>query len=363
MKLHIISGLTAIALATAAMSSCSDKNEWTVNGQIEGAEGQTMIVEASDNGFWYELDSVKVDDSGRFKYSHAAAGYPDIYRLRLGDKTLYFPIDSIECVTVTTKADAFDNEYTITGSESADKLMAVDRRLAEAARKSGMSSLFTDSLLKRELSTMLLGDPAGIVSYYIINKRVQGLPLFNPQNRNDLRIIGAVANAYSQFRPNDPRTRYLEQLFLSNKSAQRKNTDTIAAPEIQLIDLDMIDVNGKHQRLSRIAEQNRVVILNFTAYTGKFSPALNVILNRLYERYHGQGLQIYQIGVDPDEFQWRQSAKNLPWIAVYSPTTDQSAIMAYNVGAVPMSFVISNGEIAERVIDPDKLENAVIRRM
>lgn len=350
-----------LASCLAILAACSGKNEWTVNGKIEGAEGQTMLLEGSDNGRWFVLDTIKINSVGQFTARHQAAGYPDIYRLRLGEKTLYFPIDSIETVTVVTKADAFDHEYLISGSQSADMLMAADRKVMDAA-KNGVA-IASDSALKRELGNLLLGNPSGIVSYYIINKRVQGIPLFNPANKADLRVIGAVANAYSQFRPNDPRTRYLTNLFLSNKASFSNPTDTIAANEIKLIDIDLFDNTGKRQRLEKTAENNRLVILNFTAYTAEFSPALNVILNKLYEKYHSNGLEIFQVSVDADEFQWRQSAKNLPWITVFNPSTDARPLADYNVGAVPATFIISGGEIVERVDKPSAIEAAVAKRL
>lgn len=350
-----------LASCLAILVACSGKNEWTVNGKIEGAEGQTMLLEGSDNGRWFVLDTIKINSVGQFTARHQAAGYPDIYRLRLGEKTLYFPIDSIETVTVVTKADAFDHEYLISGSQSADMLMAADRKVMDAA-KNGVA-IASDSALKRELGNLLLGNPSGIVSYYIINKRVQGIPLFNPANKADLRVIGAVANAYSQFRPNDPRTRYLTNLFLSNKASFSNSTDTIAANEIKLIDIDLFDNTGKRQRLEKAAENNRLVILNFTAYTAEFSPALNVILNKLYEKYHPNGLEIFQVSVDADEFQWRQSAKNLPWITVFNPSTDARPLADYNVGAVPATFIISGGEIVERVDKPSAIEAAVAKRL
>ncbi len=361
---HFSISRTAIAAAIlAVITACSGRNEWTVNGKIEGAEGQTILLEASDNGRWFVIDSIEVNSSGQFSANHSASGYPDIYRLRLGDKTLYFPIDSIETVTVVTKADAFDDEYEISGSSSADMLMAVDRKVKEASKDNATASIGADSVLKRELSTILLDNPSGIISYYIINKRVHGVPLFNPGNKADLRVIGAVANAFNQYRPNDPRTTYLTRLFISNKAKQTGITDTIAAPEIRIIDINLYDNKGTRHSLEETAEKADVVILNFTAYTGEFSQPLNVALNKLYERYHDKGLEIYQVSVDNDEYQWRQSAKNLPWITVFNPVTESKTLLEYNVGAVPAIFIISNGEIVERIDNISKLEAAVAKRM
>lgn len=357
-----ITKYVACALAGAALWSCAGKSEWTVTGNVSGAEGETMVLEGSENGRWYFMDSVKIDDAGRFTAVEETPGYPDIYRLRLGEKTLYFPIDSLETVTVEASADAFDHGYTLSGSKSAEMLVHVDRRVMEVVAKKGVEAMATDSLLKRELGGMLLGDPAGIVAYYIINKRVQGVALYDPSRRSDLKVIGAVANAFNEYRPNDPRTRYLKELFLQNRSVTA--TDTIVASEVSIIDIDLFDNTGKQQTLVKTAKENKVVVLNFTAYTAEFSPALNVVLNKVYERFRASGLQIYQVGFDGDEYQWRQSAKNLPWITVYNSVKEGDSYLAkYNVGAIPCSFVIVNGTVVERVIDPSELEAAVAKHI
>lgn len=351
------------AAVASTMMACSHTPQWTVDGKIEGAADRTMILEASDNGRWYPIDTIDINSAGQFKASHDAVGYPDIFRLRLDGKNLYFPVDSIETITVVAKADAFDTDYTLAGTTDAEMLMHVDRRVNDVVRRNGVKSISTDSTLKRELSGMLLGNPAGIVSYYIINKKVAGVPLFNPADKSDLRIIGAVANAFNQFRPTDPRSSYLKNLFLSHRMPTAA-ADTIHADQIGLIDIDLYDNSGKRHSLQQTADNNRVVLLNFTVYGADFSPALNVALNKLYKQYHQQGLEIYQIAFDGDEYQWRQSAKNLPWITVYNSAADADRyLMQYNVPAIPTAFIIKNGTIVERISDISKIENAVSAHM
>ncbi len=357
--MKIIHGIALMATA-ALMTACTGKNEWTVNGQIEGADDQTLLLEASTNGRWYALDSVKLPKSGNFTISHKAAGYPDIYRLRLADKTLYFPIDSIETVTVVSRADAFDKEYTLDGSDAAQRLMSVDRQLMAALAGNSGQGIQTDSVLKRELAKIMLADPAGIVSYYILNKKLNGKPLYDPTNKTDIRIIGAVANAFDQYRPNDPRTAYLKRLFLSSR--QPSATQTVTAEEVPLIDILLYDDKGQMQKLSDAAAANKVVVLNFTVYSAEAAPAYNIELNKAYERFHDRGMTIYQVSVDPDEYVWKQAARTLPWITVYNPSTASAEnLLKYNVTALPTTFIVANGEIAERVDDITTLQQSLAR--
>ncbi|MBD5346762.1 MAG: AhpC/TSA family protein [Bacteroides sp.] len=355
--------------ATALLVSCGHGDSWTVDGTIEGADNQPLILEASTNGRWYALDTVVLKGSGNFKFTQKAAGYPDIYRLRLADRTLYFPIDSIETVTVRTNAEAFDSDYTLAGTSAAESLMAIDRKLLDAANRLG-SAAVSDSLLKRDLANELLVDPSGIVSYYIINKHIGGQPLFNPNNRYDLRMIGAVANAFNERRPADPRTAYLRNLYTSSRdrlSPRHKTAsgDTIVANSIGVLDISLYDERGKLHSLSELSEKGHPVILNFTMYSAEVSPAINLELNKAYEKYHSQGLEIFQVSIDEDEYFWQQSARNLPWITVYNSTADGSDnLIRYNVTTLPVSFILGrDGEIKERVDDITQLNSKIARYM
>ena len=354
-----------IFAATLGMlaASCSKSNEWTVDGQIQGADGQTRVIEASNNGQWYPLDSIELDASGKFSYSHAAAGFPDIYRLRLGEKTLYFPIDSIETVSIISNASAFDSEYTLAGSQEAETMMQVDRQLREVVARGGAAAIADDSILKRNLGQIMLGDLDGIVSYYIISKKVGGVPLFDPANKSDIRMIGAVANAFTQFRPNDPRTNYLKSLYINNRQfSPATPRDTLFANEVPIFDIKLYDEVGKEHSLKNVAGGKKVVLLNFNVYTTDESLALNRELNTLYNKYKDAGFEIFQVNVDEDEYAWKQSARNIPWITVYNSKVDGARnLQNYNVQYLPTSFIIHNGEIVERIDTPSETARVVAK--
>jgi hypothetical protein len=211
---------------------------------------------------------------------------------------------------------------------------------------------------------MMLGDPAGIVAYYIINKRVGGVALYNPENKSDNKIIGAVANAFDQYRPNDPRTEFLKRLFITNRRNSSGKVSTIEAPEVSLFEIELYDNTGKLRKLSEVAADNKVVLLSFTVYGAEPSPAYNVELNKVYDRYSKNGLEIYQVGLDEDEYRWKQSARNLPWITVYNSASDGvKNLDNYNVVSLPTTYVIVNGEIAGRVLDPAQVGQEVGKYM
>lgn len=152
-------GMAAVAV------SCSDNGpKWHLNGSIEGlSEDDNIILEANNQGYWYVVDTINAKN-GKLDYAGDVHGYPDIFRLRVGDSSVYFPVDSIETVTINATAPDIAANHTLSGSPQAVNLAHVDSMLTAAAAAKGVKAMVADEELKRQLAGMILADPAGVVS-------------------------------------------------------------------------------------------------------------------------------------------------------------------------------------------------------
>ena len=355
-----------LAVLVALMCSCNS-NKFKVSGTVEGAgDTTTLFLETSVNGNWLFVDSVVTSD-GKFAFSEDAPEYPNIYRLGYRDKSIYFPIDSIDNIEIKTSIKKFDEYYTLAGSDNAVKMMNIDRQAAAFAKK-GDTSSDAFNKWKDELSRNLVKDPAGIVSFYLINKFIGDKPLFDPLDKKDFKIIGAVTNAFANFRPNDPRTGYMVDNFklgLSQRRSENAPRDTLVATEASLIDIKLQDKKGKMQSLQEVASHGNVVVLNFTMQSQSFSPSLNRLLNEMYTKYKSRGFEIFQVSLDDNEAQWMQAVASLPWIVMRDPNGEYSTYAgAYNITSIPAVFIIGrNGEIVERVANIEQLETSLTKYM
>lgn len=357
---HLL-GIT-IALS-ATLWSCSDSNNWNIKGNIDGGQGQTIYLEANTSRGWICIDSTMINTSGDFEFSRPAANYPDIYRVRFNDKFIHFPVDSIETISLNSTATKFDRNYTLDGSDAAKKIMEIDSRI-NALIENPAVTVDSITTLKQQLTDLWLTDRHNLVAYYMLNKQIQGIPLFNPANRFDLKVFGAVATAMKETAPNNPRTNEIERIFLTNRALNNGATSTIRTEGIDFFDMVLYDAMGNEQALTDIAKKNKVVLISFSSNTEDFSPALNNALNSLYERYHDKGLEIYQPSFDIDEFHWRESAKNLPWISVHgSQDAGASILRRYNVNILPTHFLVSNGELVKRIVDLTTLEEEIKKNL
>ena len=362
--------LTRIALAAAiaaAATACShnDNNGWGVEGTIEGLDNGKVALERFNNGRWIVVDSIAPDAEGRFSYvAEAASQYPEIMRLTLDGKSVYFPIDSIDRLTIEASASDFGSGK-VSGTLQAQRMQSVDSLLQTVIAQHGTDFALTDSLTKRELFKIAHSDPSVVTLYYLVNKSVGGRQLFDLSRPYDLRLYTAVAQRFTMERPDDPRTAYLTAQVNDARKTLNPTTVEIDVPTTGLFDLERYDAKGQKQSLAALAGNGGVTLLSFTAYGLESSPAYNITLNELWEKYHDSGLNIYQISFDGDEASWRQRALNLPWTAVWNSTTDgDEALIKYNVGALPTTFIINRqGELAERVTNPSQLAAAVAKYM
>lgn len=356
MKKHIL----AAAIAATMLSACGDNHTgWSIDGNIADADGATLAVETFSNGRWVVVDSVATDADGDFCYNAPApAPYPEIMRLSLDGSSIYFPVDSVDCLHVTTSRGDFAGNYTLEGSAQASAVRAVDSIINAALATRPAAELVQDSLFKRQLFQHAFDEPSVITLYYVINKSVGGLPLYNIANNFDRRLYRAVAQRFSTERPDDPRTTYMVQQVASLAAAG--TTTTITVPETGLFDIVRYDVNGGRHSLAESVE-GKVTVLSFTSYELEASAAYNVLLNEQWEKHHAAGLEIFQVAFDADETMWRVRAANLPWTAVWNANADGTDILVqYNVGMLPMTFIIDrNGQLVERIADPTTLGDSL----
>ena len=360
MKAH---QLTIIASAAIALAGCSGKEQWKVAGSIYGAEGKTIVLESVNNGNWTAIDSATISDEGAFAINSDRQAHPDIYRLTVDGRSLYFPIDSVETINVETSLADFDTNYKLSGSRSADMMQAANDRIMASLKANGENTLPTDSVLKRDLANLITADWTNIVSYYLINKTIGTTPLFDSSINFDRKIINGVANQYAQQLPDDPRTEMLKNRSLQNQRIYNSSTGhKLYAEEIPFVDIALRDRDGNSRSLAEEWKKGKVIVLNFNSLTSEGAPAYNVRLSKIYDKFKDRGLEIYQVAVGDDEFAWSQAAKNLPWISVYQPSTDASALVSYNVAVIPTTFVIDRtGDTMTRVENVDQIESEVAK--
>ena len=373
--------LCAIALAVTACN----KREFTIEGRVTDADGQILYLESLASGQPEVLESVALDKEGSFKFTQEAPQYPEFYQLRLNGSLVHFAIDSTETLTFSARVTDFADGYELTGSDECTKMRIVTgesgkwkKRINELSRAIESKSNQVDSLrqqavqalaeYKKKMFNLVLENPASATSYYIVFQEINGDKIFDPYNAEDRKLIAAVATGFDMRYPESPRSKQLKEMTLAAMAsdwAEKQEIPDIEAETASYIDVELYDQLGRKQTLAEQVENNKVVLLSFTAYQTEYSPAYNMKLAELYKRYKNRGLEIYQISFDADEQAWKVAADNLPWVCVRDPQTVYSSYASmYNVKTLPTCFVIDkNDGVVKRIEKVGEIESAIQSRL
>lgn len=359
----------------AMCTSCSSNHDgWSISGVLEGACDSTLFIEEPSGSAWIIIDSLKTNGSGEFEYNSSdSLAFQAIYRLRLGDRAVYFPVEGAEALTLKAKAKDMDKNHKLSGSLAAIGFNTVDSLFSATIDRLGEEKAVNSLELLSNLGSIILNDTTCIVSYYTIMRPMGKRSFFNVSDKKKLGLIGAAATKYSHYRPNDPRGTELKELHQNAKKSTREGQSGGNSMQATLSGRPYLkfvrqDEKGKDQDLDTVLDRGGVTIVNMTRYDHTQSSANTAALGQLYSKYKDKGLEIYQIGFDSNEGLWRQNAGKMPWITVYCrPSEAEELMMTYNANPIdgaPQSFIFNrNGELVARIANPSELESAVAKLM
>lgn len=362
----------ATVLAAVLLTGCQQK-KFTVEGTIENAADATLYLENATLTGTELIDSVVLDADGHFSFSEEAPQAPEFYQLRIERQVINLSIDSTETVTVKAQQPGMATNYTVEGSDNCEKIRQLALKQQQLYREvEKLQSLpnFNEVLqarlneYKQELtSDYIYKEPQKAYAYFALFQTLGPWLIFNPDDETDKRAFAAVATSWNTFYPESPRSLNLHNIFMKSKERRdierlrsMQQLDEEKVTESGIIELALTDNKGQVQRLSSL--RGRVVLLDFHSFALADSPQRILMLRGLYNKYHEQGLEIYQVSVDADEHFWKQQTAELPWISVRDETTE--SVMRYNVGSVPEYFTINReSQLQKRSTQIENLEEEI----
>ena len=376
--------ITFVALAALTITACSSGPEFEVNGDISGADGKMLYLEASGLEGIVPLDSVKLKGEGTFKFKQPRPESPEFYRLRVDNKVINFSVDSIETLQINAPYVDFSTAYTVEGSENSSKIKEltlkqinlqknVDEQLnALRANKLGHDTFEENlaTLLKNYKEDVkvnyIFAAPNTAAAYFALFQKLNDYLIFDPlNNKDDVKCFAAVATSLNNTYPDAVRSKNLYNIVINGmKNTRQPQSKSLEIPqdkiiETGIIDIALRDVKGNTRKLTDL--KGKVVLLDFSVFQSPAGAPHNMMLRELYNKYAKDWLEIYQVSLDADEHYWKTAAGNLPWVCVRDGNGVYSTNVAvYNVRQVPSIFLINrNNELKLRGEDIKDLEASV----
>ena len=375
--------IALLLLALLALASCSRTRNARVEGHWEGLSDTTLLLQKVVANQLTTLDTLKVDASGAFHGKVAVKeGAPVFCHLSDGEATLaslvLLPGDAVR---VQLKSDG---DYTIDGSEESQLLkkvndeyrlagyrmsvcadaleVAADEKTAKAL-KADIGKAYVD--YKRFALTHVMSHPKSITSAALFFQKFgDNLPVFG--ELTDVLVIKQVYDSIQSVYPNSEYVAALSDEIRSRENLLDFNNKLNEVETISFPDLSMPDIEGQTRKLSDLTGQ--VILVSFWSVGIDGQKMFNHTLADLYAKYHGRGLEIYQISLDVDKAVWATVVRSqeIPWISVNDGNgRDSRSVAAYNVQQLPALFIIDRkGDIVGRdVFDAAALESLVRRSL
>lgn len=357
-------GVALAILTLTGLVACNGQ-KFSIEGEILGAQDSMLYFENVSLTGPVVLGSVKLSQDGTFSFSEEAPAAPEFYRLRIADQIINIAIDSTETVTIKAQWPQMSTAYEVAGSEncqtikelSLKQIQLQDRAIALQQDRSLLPSEINDSLLrmvnvyKEEIKrNYIFKEPQKSYAYFALFQTLGPWLIFDPKNNpDDVKVFAAVATCWDTYFPGAERGENLHNIAIDGmknvRIVQAKSQQVIdesKVVEAGVIDIELTDNQGQVRRLSDLKGQ--VVLLDFHLFGLQDSPQRILTLRELYNKYHAQGLEIYQVSLDSDEHFWKQTTAALPWISVRDPEgPDSQRLMLYNVQSVPEFFLIDRG--------------------
>lgn len=363
----------AVSLMMLGAVSCSNK-KFEVSGNITDAKDSLLYFENMSLNGPVVVDSTKLDADGNFSFAVDAPSAPEFYRLRIAGQIINVAADSTEHVTIKAAYPTMASQYEVSGSDECAKIkelaigqMALQASINNIVRNTNLN----DDVMRDSIRVILAQYKEGVKNNYIFKEPMkayayfalfqtialgyENVLVFNPRsNEDDVKVFAAVATSWDTYYPKAERGLNLHNIAIEGlknirimKAEQQQTVDPSKVEYTGVIDIALPDNKGNIRKLSSL--KGKVVMLDFHLFETKESTARIMQLRELYNKYHAQGFEIYQVSIDPDEHFWKTSVAALPWVCVHSDDGLNAAELGmYNVRDIPTYFLIDKNNILQK---------------
>ena len=373
MKISRLFSVGAIMMAALFLASCTEK-KFHLSGNIDNANDSLLYFENMSLNGPVTVDSVKLGKDGSFSFDEKAPENPEFYRLRIANQIINIAVDSTENITIKASYPTMSSQYDVKGSSECDKIKEL--ALMQMNLQAQINALINNPnipyqaegdsiqrLLNAYKNTVKLQyiykEPMRAYAYYALFQTIyvsnQTALIFDPRSRKeDVQVFAAVATSWDTYYPGSERGKNLHNIAIEGlknvRIIQAERHQTIDANKVNtsgIIEVALPDNKGNIRKLTSL--KGKVVLLDFHAFASKGSTARIMMLRELYNKYHAQGLEIYQVSLDPDKHFWKESVSALPWICVHDENGANSAFAAqYNVQTIPTFFLIDRQNVLQK---------------
>ena len=355
-----------------ALSSCQS-SKVKILGRFVGSDANMVYLERNTTLEQAIIDSVKIAEDGSFTLKISdAPSTPTLYNVIYNNERIPLLVQGGDKINVQSAGSVLRN-CEVSGSLESELLHKFNKEyISGVAQLNQIISKYTDDLseeqtkavskeytdlyrkIKRNQLRFIIENKDRIAAIYALYQRIPNdANLFNGDS--DVIYYRTVAEAIEQTYPESP---YLPILRtqIARMDAQLNLLSNIK--ETSFPEIKMADMYGNQKSLAAL--EGNVILLHFWSVAIGNGNAINADLKEIYAKYHEQGFEIYQVGIDTSKAAWINAVQEqqLPWISV-SDLQGQasSSLKSYNITKLPANYLIDRkGNIVATDLTGEKLE-------
>lgn len=360
---------TALLLA---LSSCQS-SKVKIAGRFVGSDANMVYLERNTTLEQTIIDSVKIAEDGSFALNiNDAPATPTLYNVIFDNERIPLLVQRGDKINVQSAGSVLRN-CEVSGSLETELLHSFNKEyISGVARLNEIISKYTNDLseeqtkavskeytelyrkIKRSQLRFIIEHKDRIAAIYALYQRIPNdANLFNGDS--DVIYYRTVAEAVEQTYPESP---YLPILRtqIARMDAQLNLLSNIT--ETSFPEINMPDMYGNQKSLTAL--EGNVILLHFWSAAIGNGNAINADLKDIYAKYHDQGFEIYQVGIDTSKAAWINAVQEqkLPWISVSDLQGEaSSSLKSYNISKLPANYLIDRkGNIVAKDLTGEKLE-------
>lgn len=355
-----------VVLMAVLWTSCGEKSDkqFDVEGKIEGMPKNELIV-LEELGLDNEsriIDSSRSDAKGKFKLSGVKDPEQKLYRIRMGNRSIFILNDASE-IELEGHWDKLEDEYIVKGSggsASLRKLMVNfsnynqktvalhlsmegltiqasgnDSMLMAAKAELGQTNEHFLSFLKSYSDTTKFL-PVAILSVLLTQNVDSGGLLQDKEAMTRL-----LASFDKRFGKQDLTTKFKELVDSNSSTHESQSGTTKLSLNQEAPNFVLKDINGKS--ISLAAYRGKYVLVDFWASWCPPCRKENPNIVAAFNTFKGTNFDILGVSLDTDPSAWKQAvvADSLTWTQVSDLGGWKSAVVGlYGIQSIPANFLV-----------------------
>ncbi len=378
-SVFVLSGLFLFACHSTRDSE--QASYFTLEGQLNNAPGQILVLHELTTSNLILLDSVKTDSTGFFSIRLPLEEAAFVVLRAHPASQLTLLAEPGEKIRIKGNANKLAHDHSIQGSPGSFLLSRLNNELLSNYEKvDSLAAIFQlrqnidgfDTLHARlnRAYVSIVADQQKFVKDFIKNNpeslasiialyQFFGNELLLKENEH-FEFFESLSKSLSRRYPTNKHVLDLNRRVsrfkrdqLQREMAAASLTAGNPAPEVVL-------PNPEGEMIALSSLRGKVVLLDFWAAWSPPCREANVQLKSVYEKYRSKGFEIYGISLDRTHHQWTDGIREdgIDWIQVSDLGFWNSPVVSlYHVDEIPHSVLISpNGTIIQNGIRPGELE-------